>query len=41
MAFGKGFALERELQQQLFQCGDAHEGLVVYGERRTANFKGN
>ncbi|HMD97450.1 MAG TPA: enoyl-CoA hydratase/isomerase family protein [Terriglobia bacterium] len=40
MAFGEGLALERELQQHLFQSEDAHEGLVAYVEKRTANFKG-
>ncbi|MGO9275787.1 MAG: enoyl-CoA hydratase/isomerase family protein [Terriglobia bacterium] len=40
MAFGESLALERELQQHLFQSGDAHEGLVAYVEKRTANFKG-
>jgi len=40
MAFGEGLALERELQQHLFQSEDAHEGLTAYVEKRTANFKG-
>jgi enoyl-CoA hydratase len=39
MPFGEGLALERELQQQLFQSEDAHEGLAAYVEKRTANFK--
>lgn len=36
-----GLALERELQQQLFQSDDAREGLAAYGERRKASFTGN
>jgi len=32
-------ALERELQQQLFQSGDAKEGLAAYVEKRKAEFK--
>ena len=39
MSFGEGLALERELQQQLFQSEDAKEGLNAYVERRTPNFK--
>ena len=35
-----GLALERELQQQLFQSDDATEGLAAYNERRKANFSG-
>ncbi len=35
-----GLALERELQQQLFQSEDAGEGLAAYTERRKANFTG-
>jgi enoyl-CoA hydratase/carnithine racemase len=33
-------ALERELQQQLFQSDDAREGLDAYVEKRKAEFKG-
>jgi enoyl-CoA hydratase len=33
-------ALERELQQQLFQSGDAREGLDAYANKRKARFKG-
>jgi enoyl-CoA hydratase/carnithine racemase len=39
-AFAEGLALERELQQQLFESEDAREGLAAYGERRTPAFKG-
>src|SRR6059036_49859 len=39
MPFGEGLALERELQQQLFQSEDAHEGLAAYVEKRTPHFK--
>ena len=35
-----GLALERELQQQLFQSEDAREGLAAYVEKRKAAFKG-
>ena len=35
-----GLALERELQQQLFQSDDAGEGLAAYGEKRKPEFKG-
>ena len=39
MPFSESLALERELQQQLFQSEDAHEGLVAYVEKRTPQFK--
>jgi len=39
MSFAEGLALERELQQHLFQSEDAHEGLAAYVEKRTPNFK--
>ncbi|MHB8656028.1 MAG: enoyl-CoA hydratase/isomerase family protein [Terriglobia bacterium] len=39
MSFGDSLALERELQQHLFQSEDAHEGLAAYVEKRTPNFK--
>jgi enoyl-CoA hydratase/carnithine racemase len=35
-----GLALERELQQQLFQSDDAREGLDAYVNKRKAEFKG-
>jgi len=35
-----GLALERELQQQLFQSEDAREGLGAYVNKRKAEFKG-
>jgi enoyl-CoA hydratase/carnithine racemase len=35
-----GLALERELQQQLFQSEDAKEGLSAYAEKRKAEFAG-
>jgi enoyl-CoA hydratase/carnithine racemase len=38
--FESGLAIERELQQQLFQSDDAKEGLAAYVEKRTPNFKG-
>lgn len=38
--FESGLAIERELQQQLFQSEDAKEGLSAYVEKRTAQFKG-
>ena len=38
--FEAGLALERELQQQLFQSEDAKEGLDAYVNKRKAQFKG-
>jgi enoyl-CoA hydratase/carnithine racemase len=35
-----GLALERELQQQLFQSGDAREGIAAYVEKRKPSFLG-
>jgi enoyl-CoA hydratase len=38
--FESALALERELQQQLFQSDDAREGLAAYNEKRKAEFSG-
>jgi enoyl-CoA hydratase/carnithine racemase len=38
--FESGLALERELQQQLFQSEDAREGLDAYAEKRKPVFSG-
>jgi len=38
--FESALALERELQQQLFQSEDAKEGLHAYMDKRKAEFKG-
>ncbi|HEU4711254.1 MAG TPA: enoyl-CoA hydratase-related protein [Pyrinomonadaceae bacterium] len=38
--FESALALERELQQQLFQSEDAREGLAAYVEKRKSQFKG-
>jgi len=35
-----GLALERELQQQMFQSEDAKEGLAAYGQKRKPAFAG-
>jgi enoyl-CoA hydratase/carnithine racemase len=35
-----GLALERELQQQLFQSADAKEGISAYVQKRKAQFQG-
>lgn len=40
MSFYDGLALERELQQQLFQSEDGKEGIAAYTEKRKAEFKG-
>jgi enoyl-CoA hydratase/carnithine racemase len=38
--FSEALALERELQQLLFQSEDAREGLAAYVEKRVAEFTG-
>jgi enoyl-CoA hydratase/carnithine racemase len=38
--FGEGLALERELQQHLFESRDAKEGIAASLEKRTARFTG-
>ena len=38
--FGEGLALERELQQLLFQSDDAHEGIAASLDKRKPSFKG-
>jgi enoyl-CoA hydratase/carnithine racemase len=38
--FSEALAIERELQQQLFQSEDAKEGLNAYVEKRTPKFRG-
>ena len=40
MAFAEALALERELQQQLFESEDAREGLAAHVEKRKPAFKG-
>ena len=37
--FESGLAIERELQQQLFESSDAKEGIAAYLERRKPNFE--
>jgi enoyl-CoA hydratase/carnithine racemase len=38
--FAEGLALERELQQQLFESEDAREGIAANLEKRQASFRG-
>jgi enoyl-CoA hydratase/carnithine racemase len=38
--FESALAIERELQQQLFQSDDAKEGIAAYNEKRVAEFRG-
>jgi enoyl-CoA hydratase/carnithine racemase len=40
VALAEGLALERELQQQLFESEDAKEGLTAHVEKRKPSFKG-
>lgn len=40
VAFSEALAIERELQQQLFQSEDAKEGLTAYVEKRKPSFSG-
>jgi enoyl-CoA hydratase/carnithine racemase len=40
VSFEQGLAIEREMQQQLFQSEDAKEGLSAYVEKRKAKFSG-
>ena len=40
LPFQDSLAVERELQQLLFQSSDAKEGLAAYVEKRKADFKG-
>lgn len=40
MSFQDGLALERELQQRLFESDDAREGIAANLEKRTPNFTG-
>jgi enoyl-CoA hydratase/carnithine racemase len=39
-SLAEGLALERELQQQLFESEDAREGLAAHVEKRKPSFKG-
>jgi enoyl-CoA hydratase/carnithine racemase len=41
MSLADGLALERELQQRLFEGADAQEGLAAYLDKRTPNFSGS
>ncbi|NVB39861.1 enoyl-CoA hydratase/isomerase family protein [Pseudenhygromyxa sp. WMMC2535] len=40
IALADGLALERELQQRLFESEDAREGLAAYNEKRAPQFSG-
>jgi enoyl-CoA hydratase/carnithine racemase len=40
VAFSEALAIERELQQLLFQSEDAKEGIAAYVEKRQAQFQG-
>jgi enoyl-CoA hydratase/carnithine racemase len=41
VGFQDALALEREMQQQLFESGDAKEGLQAYMEKRVPSFRGH
>jgi enoyl-CoA hydratase len=41
MSLGDGLAVERELQQLLFESNDAREGIAANLEKRKPNFQGN
>lgn len=41
LPFEQALTVERELQQQLFQSGDAKEGIGAYVEKRKADFSGS
>ena len=41
MSFQDALALERELQQELFESQDAKEGFQAYVEKRVASFRGH
>jgi enoyl-CoA hydratase len=41
MSFSEGLALERELQQRLFESDDAREGIAANLDKRKPVFKGN
>jgi enoyl-CoA hydratase len=40
MSLSDGLALERELQQRLFESADAKEGISAYNARKTPSFSG-
>ena len=40
VSFSESLAIEREMQQLLFQSEDAKEGIAAYVEKRSANFSG-